>query len=226
MDIKNELNSINKIAQKEYDNYYSKIISTKSIVEQEKKFIKMKGLKENYSKKSLSELTENNLKDLTEIIYYLSIGLIFSIFSIYVMISPYIPLSAMIITAVGVIFLLLLICGWLYLLFSSINIINVLENKIIMFFIKRKKRKNNWDFTNLIQYYFEEEFKKHTASGNLSKLINCSKLFNNQDKKYLIKANGIELIKIINITSDIKSYEYFKSEHKIRENFVVQKDDI
>ena len=46
MDIKNELNSINKMAQKEYNTYYEEVSSKESIIYKEENFIR----KQYYSK--------------------------------------------------------------------------------------------------------------------------------------------------------------------------------
>lgn len=226
MDIKNELNSINKMAQKEYDEYYNSISNIEKIIAQDKRFIKWGGTSDLWPKEALSGLNESSYNSLSEIIYYLSLGIVIGIFSLFVMIAPYIPLPAILTTIIAVILFLFLICGWLYLLlFASINRLGIIEDKIIMFFIKRKAKKSKKTFDDIVNYYFDKDLKKREVSEALFKIITSSKLFNKNDKKHLIKESQIELTKIINITSSIENYEYFKSTYKIKENLIVQNNE-
>lgn len=230
MDIKNELNSMNKMAQKEYDTYYEKISSVESIIYKEKSFIRIQEHRKNCLNgeydSSLSALTIKDLSNIKEILYYISLFIVIGIFTIYVQIAPYIPFDAIIVTIIGVFLLLFLICDWLYLLlFSSKNRLKIIEDKIIMFFINRNAKKKKMSFKDIIKYYFDKDLNEKYVSEELCKIVKVSKLFDEKDRKKMMNLNQVYLIKLLNITSSIENYEYFKSEHKIKENFVVQSNE-
>lgn len=237
MDIKNELNSINKMAQKEYNTYYEKVSSKESIIYKEEYFIRIQDYRKDLSKKEhnwkndgdkppLSTLTVGDLNNIKEILYYISLFVVIGIFTIYVQIAPYIPLNTIEVTIIGVLILLFLICDWLYLLlFSSKNRLKKIEDKIIMFFINRSAKKKKMDFKDIIKYYFDKDLNEKYVSKELCKIVRVSKLFDEKDRKNMMNLNKMYLIKLLNITSSIENYEYFKSTHKIKENLVVQNNE-
>lgn len=237
MDIKNELNSINKMAQKEYNTYYEGISSKESIIYKEESFIQIQDYRKDLSRKErnwindgekppLSNLTAGDLNNIKEILYCTSLFIVICIFTIYVQIAPYIPLNAIEVTIIGVLLLLFLICDWLYLLlFASKNRLKKIENKIIMFFINRNAKKKKMDFKDIIKYYFYKDLNEKYVSKDLCKIVKVSKLFDEKDRKKMMNLNQVYLIKLLNITSNIENYEYFKSEHKIKENSVVQNNE-
>lgn len=125
------------------------------IVRAERKLLKLSKVTKK-GKRALTEIDSDIAEDLTEILYYLSIGVSVGIFSIFCILNYYINLPPSFLSTLAISFISFFVITKVYLLFSTEGRIKSLENFIIMSSIKRNAKKRGWSQRDIIKYYFDK----------------------------------------------------------------------
>lgn len=145
---------MNNILDKQF---YSNKYSTEDIVRAERKLLKL-SKETRKGKKPLTKIDSDVAEDLTEILYYLSIGASLGIFFISCVLTYYINLPPSFLHTLAISFVSFFVITKAYLYFFKEGRIKSLDNFIIMSCIKNNAKKRGWSERDIIKYYFDKAY--------------------------------------------------------------------